>query len=45
MKKFQKRLDFVNGFWYSTTCREGREQRIPDEMRYAEVSELADEQD
>ena len=45
MKKFQKMLDFVNGFWYSTTCREGREQRIPGEMRYAEVSELADEQD
>ena len=45
MKKFQKMLDFVDSFWYSTTCREGKAKRIPVEMRYAEVSELADEQD
>ncbi len=29
---------------YTITCREG-EQKNPVEMRYAEVSELADEQD
>ena len=45
MKKFQKILDFANCFWYSATCREGKAKRIPEEMRYAEVSELADEQD
>ena len=38
-------LDFASYFWYSTTCREGKAKRIPREMRYAEVSELADEQD
>ena len=41
---FQKGVDISFYIWYSITCREG-EQKNPKEMRYAEVSELADEQD
>ena len=41
---FKKSVDFLFGIWYSITCREG-EQKKSYEMRYAEVSELADEQD
>ena len=41
----KKSIDFVCGLCYTNTCREGKEKRIPKEMRYAEVSELADEQD
>ena len=40
----RKGVDIKFHFWYSIICREG-EDKESREMRYAEVSELADEQD
>ena len=44
IKNFKNGVDFVNGLWDYIICREG-EDKVSHKMRYAEVSELADEQD
>ena len=40
----KNKIDNQNKPWYSISCREGKKKN-PKELRYAEVSELADEQD